>query len=284
MNFVLKNNLLRKGLAGAAGAVIAIASLSACTDYVAQMESDFEVWASQQGGTYPQGGDYPEWGGDEIPPSNSSTSYTSSIVTGSLLDERDGQIYKTVLIGKQVWMAQNLNYASDFYRSYCYDDLSSNCAKYGRLYSWAAAMDSLGVFSTNGKGCGYKVSCSISYPVRGICPAGWHLPSKEEWEVLLNAVGGEDNAGTKLKSSTDWLNGGNGLDSYGFNALPAGMQYETLGSENIGEDAGFVTSSEYVSSGLHYDQYVAHFYDSVTWVTIQFSGKNYGYSVRCVQN
>ena len=74
MNFVLKNNLLRKGLAGAAGAVIAIASLSACTDYVAQMESDFEVWASQQGGTYPQGGDYPEWGGDEIPPSNSSTS------------------------------------------------------------------------------------------------------------------------------------------------------------------------------------------------------------------
>ena len=108
--------------------------------------------------------------------------------------------------------------------------------------------------------------------------------SKEEWEVLLNAVGGEDNAGTKLKSSTDWLNGGNGLDSYGFNALPAGMRYETLGSDDMGEDAEFVTSSEYVSSGLYYDQYVAHFYDSATWVTIQFSGKNYGYSVRCVQN
>ena len=263
---------MRKALAGTACAAIAVA-FSACTDYVGQMEADFEAWAALQG--------------DEIPlttPGSSTSTPTVSVTTGSMLDERDGQIYKTVLIGKQVWMAQNLNYASDFFMSYCYNDLPSNCDKYGRLYSWAAAMDSLGVFSTNGKGCGYKVSCSISYPVRGICPAGWHLPSKEEWEVLLNAVGGEDNAGTRLKSSTDWLNGGNGLDSYGFNALPAGMQYETLGSENIGEDAGFVTSTEYVSSGLHYDQYVAHFYDSASWVTLQFSGKNYGYSVRCIQN
>lgn len=272
MSGFLKDVLMRKALAGTACAAIAVA-FSACTDYVGQMEADFEAWAALQG--------------DEIPlttPGSSTSTPTVSVTTGSMLDERDGQIYKTVLIGKQVWMAQNLNYASDFFMSYCYNDLPSNCDKYGRLYSWAAAMDSLGVFSTNGKGCGYKVSCSISYPVRGICPAGWHLPSKEEWEVLLNAVGGEDNAGTRLKSSTDWLNGGNGLDSYGFNALPAGMQYETLGSENIGEDAGFVTSTEYVSSGLHYDQYVAHFYDSASWVTLQFSGKNYGYSVRCIQN
>ena len=274
----MKRKQLCERLALGFGAVVVIASLSACTDYVAQMESDFETWASLQGG------DYPEWGGNEVPPSSSSASYTTSVVMGSMLDERDGQIYKTVTIGSQTWMAQNLNFASDYFWSYCYDDLPSNCAKYGRLYTWATAMDSIGAFSTNGKGCGYQVSCSISYPVRGICPEGWHLPSKEEWEVLLNAVGGEDNAGTKLKSSTDWLNGGNGLDSYGFNALPAGMRYETLGSDDMGEDAEFVTSSEYVSSGLHYDQYVAHFYDSVTWVTIQFSGKNYGYSVRCVQN
>ncbi len=137
---------------------------------------------------------------------------------GSLTDSRDGQTYRTVKIGGQVWMAENLNYAyTDVpYRfsneildrtyisdstSWCYGDDPANCAKYGRLYTWAAAMDSVGEWSTNGKGCGYGKECSAS-PVRGVCPKGWHLPSQSEWEALFTAVGDSSTAGSKLKSAT----------------------------------------------------------------------------------
>ena len=294
MNCVLKNNLLRKGLAGAAGAVIAIASLSACTDYVAQMESDFEVWASQQGGTYPQGGDYPEWGGDELPPpSSSSTSYnTSSIVTGSLLDERDGQIYKTVVIGTQVWMAQNLNYASDFYMSYCYDNLPSNCAKYGRLYSWSAAMDSLGVFSANGKGCGdWKYGtqpCSPVYPVRGVCPSGWHLPDSNEIKILYSYVDGYADEGMKLRATSGWDYNRNGSDAYGFSALPAGMRSDFSGEFSfMGSLTDFWGSTPNPSAGSGCASQLT-LYDG-NGGTRAYGGlgcrvASYAISVRCVQN
>ena len=158
---------------------------------------------------------------------------------GEFTDERDGQVYKTVKIGDQVWMAQNLNYAyidvpynfpynyNDYTSdstSWCYDNNPANCAKYGRLYTWAAAMDSVGEWSTNGKGCGYGKTCSPTYPVRGICPKGWHLPPySSEFSTLFDAVGGKSTAGTKLKSVSGWSNG-NGTDAYGFSALPAGYR------------------------------------------------------------
>ena len=121
-------------------------------------------------------------------------SNSPNVVKGTFTDSRDGQTYKTVTIGTQTWMAQNLNYAytdvpykqgnytSDS-TSWCYKDDANNCSKYGRLYTWVAAMDSVGTWSTNGKGCGYNKTCSPTYPVRGICPEGWHLPT-EEWQCL----------------------------------------------------------------------------------------------------
>jgi uncharacterized protein (TIGR02145 family) len=81
---------------------------------------------------------------------------------GTYTDTRDGQIYETVLIGTQVWMAENLNFETPK-GSWCYSNDTSNCNKYGRLYNW-------------------KTACNA-------CPSGWHLPSQEEWEALLKYLG-----------------------------------------------------------------------------------------------
>ncbi len=107
---------------------------------------------------------------------------------GELTDARDGQVYRTVEIGDQIWMAENLNYAyMPDTLSFCYNDSAEYCEKYGRLYTWSAAMDSAAIFSEDGKGCSVEQSGSPScgkFPVRGICPEGWHFPSNNEWKTL----------------------------------------------------------------------------------------------------
>lgn len=123
---------------------------------------------------------------------------------GVFKDSRDGQKYKKVKIGKQVWMAENLNYKME--GSYCYENDETHCEKYGRLYEWDAAMKA--------------------------CPKGWHLPDKTEFEVLFDAVGGISTAAKMLKSTDGWdvvMKGGRfvtggGTDEYGFSALPAGIK------------------------------------------------------------
>lgn len=117
-------------------------------------------------------------------------------------DERDGQTYRTVKIGTQIWMAENLNFKVG--NSACYDDEKSNCTKYGRLYTWGAAIDSVGKYGENAKGCGNGEHCTPIPPVRGICPEGWHLPDTTEWRVLIDVAGGEDDAGKALKSKSGW--------------------------------------------------------------------------------
>jgi len=148
-------------------------------------------------------------------------------------DSRDNQTYKIATIGTQTWMAQNLNYKAS--GSKCYDSSEANCTIYGRLYSDATA--------------------------RNVCPSGWHLPSNDEWNKLLNFVnpdcpakvafsscGGPTcaNAGTKLKATKGWdtygFDGyGNwnaigiaGTDDFGFAALPGGVNYSST-FENIGK-------------------------------------------------
>lgn len=141
----------------------------------------------------------------------------------SLVDERDGQVYKTVVIGTQTWMAENLNFDyGDSSKSRCRHDSAIYCEKYGRLYRWSAAMDSAAVFSQNGKGCGYGVTCDAIHPVYGVCPAGWHLPSRTEWRTLYSSVDSlvEDSVGIALKSTSGWRNNTNGTDRFGFGAYP----------------------------------------------------------------
>ncbi len=205
-----------------------------------------------------------------VAPRSSSSSYSST-----LIDSRDGQSYKVVKIGKQIWMAQNLNFETD--DSYCYDDQEENCAKYGRLYTWTAAMDGEGWFSGDAVGCGDGKKCSPTYPVHGICPTGWHLPSSDEWEALLTTAG-KDNASTVLFSKTGWDGGRNGTDKYGFSALPAGGKVDFGVYLGVGTKTFFWTSSEkYASSAdvMRLEYSIAMLDDD---------GKFAGYSVRCVMD
>lgn len=137
-------------------------------------------------------------------------------MAGTLRDSRDGKTYKTVKIGKQTWMAENLNYKIDI-SYYCYEDDAANSDKYGCLYERNDALVA--------------------------CPEGWHLPSMVEFETLIDAVGGSDVAGTKLKSVCDWNENGNGTDAYDFSALPAGWRFEGA-SRGMGYYTSFWSSTE----------------------------------------
>ena len=202
----------------------------------------------------------------------------STVVIDSMTDSRDGQTYKIVTIGTQTWMAQNLNYETA--NSYCYRDTPSNSTKYGRLYTWAAAMDSAGTWSSNGKGCGYGSTCSPTGTVRGVCPTGWHLPTKAEFETLFSAVGGQSIAGKMLKSTSGWNSSGNGTDDYSFSALPAGYRGNNGGYGYEGYYADFWSSTEY-NSYYAYEMYLYYNYDDAH---LNYGYKNYGFSVRCVKD
>jgi len=124
----------------------------------------------------------------------------------SFTDDRDGHVYTWVEIGNQSWMAQNLNYYDDNFSSYCYDNDPGNCDIYGRLYYWYDALD----LDTS-----YINKLAPTGTVKGICPTGWHVPSKYEWEELAlfidpislsDTLGGRvwDDVGKKLKSAKYW--------------------------------------------------------------------------------
>ena len=221
----------------------------------------------------------------------------STVVKGTMTDERDGKTYKTVKIGTQTWMAENLNYAytgvpfivGDYISdstSWCYDNDPANCAKYGRLYTWSAVMDSVGTWSENGKGCGYKTTCSATYPVRGICPEGWHVPDTTDWETLEIAVSGSDPAGKKLKAAPKWNRTGtwNGTDNYSFSALPAGYRsnnsFFDFDFSNKGFFAVFWSSTERGSDV----NYIRLDYNSDYMFFVYNKVKDEGMPVRCVKD
>lgn len=216
--------------------------------------------------------------------SNSSSNYNT---TGFFTDSRDMQTYKTVTIGNQTWMAMNLNFETD--NSFCHDDYYKDCTVYGRVYTWAAAMDSVGIWSTNGKGCGSGSTCSPTYPVQGVCPNGWHIPTKVEFQILINFVGGSSIGGKNLKSSRGWNDNysgqesylqGNGIDKYGFSAKPSFYRYETGYVSAVANYANFWSSTEEKSDSV----YVMALTSQYSNVFLGNSGKKMGYGVRCIQN
>lgn len=128
----------------------------------------------------------------------------------SMTDTRDGHVYKVACIGKQIWMAENLNF--DVSGSSCYDEKTANCSVYGKLYSKSMVLNGMSPSNTNPSG------------VQGICPKGWHLPSDPEWKQLFDFLGGYLVAGSALKAKSNlWTTAtGPGTNSSGFDALPGG--------------------------------------------------------------
>jgi len=174
--------------------------------------------------------------------------YQKSLQKGTFTDSRDGKKYGTTKIGTQTWMAENLNYDAD--GSKCYDNDPANCTKYGRLYAWKTALN--------------------------VCPKGWHLPSDAEWGTLVDFAG-EKIAGKKLKAGSGWNKNGNGVDIYGFSALPSGFGDSSGNFGSVGIYGYWWSSTEYAT----WIRYIFYYSASVDRFN---SAKTYLYSVRCVQD
>ena len=226
-----------------------------------------------------------------VKPSSSSSDFLNPEITyGTMTDTRDNKTYKTVKIGTQVWMAENLNYADSTKtpslkgKSWCYDNKVENCDVTGRLYTWAAAIDSVALANDadNPQTCGYGKTCTLPTVVQGLCPSGWHLPTYDEWRTLFKAVGGSSAAGKALKSGSGWYRNGNGTDAYGFSALPAGYRNYDGYFYNAGSYADFWSASqgEY-SSDYAYGMYLLY-YDGSAYMGGYI--KYDAFSVRCLQN
>ncbi len=240
---------------------------------------DAEV--SIRAGTAPSGKAFKNWttASDGVTFADENSAATTFIMPPNAVTVTANFDYDFVTIGGKKWLKKNLNEAAG--NSWCYGNSSDSCAKYGRLYHWAAA----------------KTACSL---------IGWHLPSEEEWMALAKAAGDNPNVGAledpygtaakKLKSTSGWaeysagvglIASGNGTDTYGFSALPGGIGSSTSSGSDLSGvwgvwwtatecPSGYVCSSGNASFVLmtSSDNYVQHLNDK----------KTYGASVRCVKD
>jgi uncharacterized protein (TIGR02145 family) len=203
----------------------------------------------------------------------------NSIQTNGMVKDKEGNVYKTVTIGKQVWMAENLkttkfrngdpipNIADNNKWSvqksgaYClYNNDAANQSKYGVLYNWYAITDP-----------------------RNIAPPGWHIPSDEEWTALMNFLQGKSQAGAKLKETglTHWADPNSGAsNSTGFTALPGGYRAKDGTYKNLSFCGAWWATTEYTQSVAWYryvDYGTGNLYSVSTY-------KACGLSVRCVKD
>ncbi len=154
----------------------------------------------------------------------------------------NAQMFETIKIGSQTWMAKNLDI--EVPGSWCYDNNSDNCKKYGRLYTYEAALKA--------------------------CPKGWHLPSSAEWTVLANYLGGEDVAGKALKVS----------NNYGLKLPLGGNRVKSGGFGLIGIYGCYWSSTKYDAKHAWY----LYITDKNDYITITYFTTSYGFNVRYIKN
>jgi uncharacterized protein (TIGR02145 family) len=175
-----------------------------------------------------------------------TTAYLNpEIEYGELLDVRDNRVYRTVKIGEQVWMAQNLAYEDEINtvslqgQMWCYYDSLAFCETFGRIYSWSAVMGFNSSYNST------SAASLLKEVNRGICPEGFHVPSDAEWTELIDYVdahNGAEGIGSSLKSRYLWqardsISGG--TDLFGFSALPADDRAEGQTSIKVPSALGF---------------------------------------------
>jgi len=199
------------------------------------------------------------------------STWNKSLTYGRLTDTRDRNVYATVTIGKQTWMAQNLDYkvGSGNDSGWCYNDSSKYCYTYGRYYNWATAA---GLDSSDN----IALANLTSGVTQGVCPSGWHLPTRAEWDTLVAAVG-KDSAYAKLVAKYSWSKATGSSDALGFRLLPTGYHYYQTNTYDQTDKAFLWTIDEY-SASVGWSQ---HFEPT----SVQASNsKAYGFPVRCVKN
>jgi len=198
--------------------------------------------------------------------------YNKTVDYGELVDSRDGQKYRTITVERQTWMAENLSFKSSFGKTKCPFPELNKCGNYGVLYTWAVAVDSAK------NSCGFGVYCTEKLPLKGICPDGWHLPSKAEWDIFDDAVekvmlldsSKTDSVGYVLKSSEYWFFDASG-DKLGFGGLPIvkGVLTYYWSSSEIGHLNSYVSDLNWSGSSFN------------SWT--QYGKSRYG-SVRCTKD
>lgn len=222
------------------------------------------------------------------------------------LTDYDGNVYQTVVIGNQEWMAENLrtthyadgtalvdgaaagNITGDYTTKYYFwynNDSTSNAETYGALYTWAAIMNGSASSSSNPSG------------IQGVCPTGWHMPSDAEWTELTDYLinngygyeGSGSDIGKSMASTSGWITNGTvgtvGNDqasnnSSGFTVLPGGVRYFDGSSSDLGYTSNIWSATEFDSSNAWYRSV----YNSNFEMFPNSYYKNSGFSARCVQD
>ena len=170
-------------------------------------------------------------------------------------------------------MGENLNYDYNVNtaESFCYGDDAANCTKYGRLYTWSAAMDSAKAFSTSA--------------TRGVCPEGWHIPTSTEWQTMLDYVDAGGFAGSYLKSTTGWdavsETGSNGVDDkYGFTVYPSGTYTPNNGYINMGAGVFYWSATQVKTDTVSVVPFTYYWQQ----VSLEKAFAGNGNPVRCVKD
>ena len=200
----------------------------------------------------------------------STNFFNSDVSYGTITDKRDSRIYKTVKLGSQTWLAENLKYADSAqtpvlqFHNKCYNNKPENCEKGGRFYSWAAAM---GLISD------YDTYFSEDFDTTGICPDGWHVPDTTEWGTLM-----KNYTAVALMAVGAWhyYSSVTPTNASGFTAIPAGETPTVDG----GYETTFCTSNQYASN-KSYVYTMAYNSNSLTKTTLT---KSSYCSLRCIMN